>query len=556
MITPGLPFQSYAGSVAGPLLALMAIGMTPSVRRVMGDSGFQFAPTYMTLADLESLRTLEEYATFQSNVHARLKDINTEFGVKPLTPESQTEWASLDELDKELNARIAEATARRDRIAAIDADRQGEQSFRPAAPRAAQKARRVPEDVFALEQYRNLASSETELLQAYRDGAMFAVEHARYPNPQSKPDQDQARIAHLLDEADLPTPHNPQRALARRILATGSPLYMQAFTKKVMGKPTTPSEEQALAAWSVQTDATGGYAVPFSFDPTLLHVGAWTAINPYRRACTVKTIVGTDTYHGVTAAAVTATRAAEAAAVAEGGPAVGQISAIVGKVHAMVSASMELLQDRPDIVSELASLISEAKDTEEESIFTLGVGDALGQGFNPIGMSCATTTAGGFTEVETASNNAFAIADLYAVEAALPIRHRMNAAWFLGRATIRAAQAMETAGGQLFGGQNYASVGYPQVDPFGNTGLRLLNYPIWEAPSTPTGVVDSTIIGALCNPSQFYIIERAGMSVEIVQQRVDGNGFPTGQRGVYAWWRNTAKPASVDAGRRIRVNPA
>jgi len=385
---------------------------------------------------------------------------------------------------------------------------------------------------------------------------MFAVERARYPNPQSKPEKDQARIAELLDAADLPTQHNPNRALARRILATGSPVYLRAFTKTVVGQPLSPDEQRAVAAWSVQTDATGGFAVPFFFDPTLLHVGAWTAINPYRRACTVKTIVGTDTYHGVTSAAVVATRAAEAAAVGEGGQAIGQISAIVGKVHSLVSASMELLQDRPDIVSEIASLISEAKDTEEESIFTIGIGDALGQGFNPVGMSCATTTVGGFTEVETVTNNTFAIADLYATESALPIRHRMNAAWFLARATIRAAQAMETVGGQLFGGQNYASVGYPQNDPFGNTGLRLLNYPVWEAPSTPTGTVDSTIIGALANPAQFYIVERAGMSVEIVQQRVDSNGFPTGQRGVYAWWRNTAKPANVDAGRRIRINPA
>jgi HK97 family phage major capsid protein len=508
------------------------------------------------MTDLEACQTLEEIANLQKQVEDRKKDLNAEYGVKPYSPEAQTEWASLLEVEAEAADRVTEVKAR---LAALRETAKDERTVeRPFAGRTiATAARRVPEDVFALEQYRTYSNSEPELMQAYRDGAMFAVEKATYPHPESKASVEQEHLQKLLDIADQPSQHNPNRELARRILATGSPTYLRAFTKYIQGRPLNPDEMRAVAPLTVQTDATGGYAVPFYFDPTLLHVGAWTSINPYRQAGTVKTIVGTDTYHGPTIAAVTISRAAEAAAVGEGGGAVGQISAIVGKVHGFVTLSIELMSDRPDIVTELASLIAEAKDTEEESSFSTGAGDALGQGFNPIGMFAATTTTGSYTEVETTTNSTLAIGDLYATEAALPIRHRMNAAWFMGRATIRAAQAMETTGGQLFGGQNYASVGYPVNTPAGNTGLRLMNYPIWEAPSAPTGTADSTIVATLVNPSSFYVVERAGMSVEVVPHIFEhaAGSRPTGQRGIYAWWRNTAKPANVDAGRRIRINP-
>ena len=513
----------------------------------------------LTMSDLEALKTLEEYATFQGEVRARMKDLFAEYGVKPFTAEAQAEWAGLDELDKELSARITEKQALRDRIAQIDASKQGEPAYRPAVPQIV-KARRVPEDVFALEQYRNLSTSQPEMLQALRDGAMFAVERATYPHPESVSAKEQANIQKLLDTVDKPSKYNPNRELAQLILSTGSPLYERAFTKYIQGKPLSPEEQRAAAApLTVQTDPTGGYAVPFYFDPTLLHVGAWTNVNPYRQTCTVKTIVGSDTYHGATVGAFTVARAAEATAAEQGmqDDSFGQISAIVAKVQGTAAMSIELLSDRSDITSELASLISEAKDTEEETAFSNGSGAALGGGFQPIGMfGAAHDTTGAYTHIDTAAAaGAVAKEDAYSMESALPIRHRANAAWFMNRGVIRVFQALETSGGQLFGGVQYASVGYPQNSPAGNTGLRLLNYPIWETPSAPAFVAatDDLVIAALVNPKTFYIVERAGMTVEVVQHMFDGDGKLTGQRGIYAWWRNTAKPATVDGGRRLAL---
>ncbi len=544
-------WQRYAGHVPDAVAQYRPafVGMAGVLPHVIGICSYD-------IPSLDAAQTVEEYVSTQNDVRARMKDLNAEFGVKPFSPEAQSEWAALDKADKELSARITEASARRDRLALIDAPDAQLPAYRPAMPTVATKSKRVPDDIFALEQYRNLSGSESELMQAYRDGAMFAAERAIYPNPRSVPDVEKAHIQFLLDHADAPSPHNPNRELARLILATGSATYLRAFTKYLQGRPLTPAEQHATAPLTVQTDATGGFYVPFYFDPTIMHVGAWVGVNPYRASGTIKTIVGTDTYNAPTAAAFTVARAAEAAAAVEGNGAAGQISAIVGKVHGFGGLSLELAADRPDIVSEMASLISEAKDTEEESSFSLGIGDALGAGFNPIGMFAAKSTSGAFTSLETIGNNVLAIGDAYAVEAALPIRHRQRAAWYMGRAEIRAFQALETAGGQLFGGQQYAAVGYPVNNSQGNTGLKMLQYPIWEVPSAPTGTTSDAVIAALVNPDAFYIVERAGMTLEVIPHIFDGANpsMPLGRRGVYAWWRNTAKPANVDAGRRLTVN--
>lgn len=506
----------------------------------------------MNQSDLAAFKTPEEYATFVDNIDARLRELDEAHPGQPLPESERAEFSDLQELRKTALLTKDELEFRAKVVGSLnDADH-----ALPAAPKAVQvmKTRHVPENVFAIEQYRSMATSEETYSQALRDGAMFAAERATYEHPRADQDKAKGQVARLLDTIDT-----PDKQLARRILATGSPEYRRAFAKYLAGAPRTGAErlaEERVAALTVQTDATGGYAVPFSFDPTLVHVGAWTTINPYRSTCTVKQIVGTDTFHGATAAAVTIARAAEAAATTEGGGAIGQIELIASRVQAAVTASIELFQDRPDLASEIASLISEAKDTEEENIFTVGTGAVLGAGVQPTGVLPAHGTATAYTHIATAASNTLAIGDLYSTEAALPVRHRANAIWVMNRANIRAIQALETTGGQLFGGQYYQAVGYPQNSRVGNTGLSLLNYPLYEAPSAPSTAADNDGILTLFNPSTFYIVDRVGMSVEVIPHFFDaGTGFPTGQRMVFAMWRNTAKPANVDGGRILYYLP-
>jgi len=123
----------------------------------------------------------------------------------------------------------------------------------------------------------------------------------------------------------------------------------------------------------------------------------------------------------------------------------------------------------------------------------------------------------------------------------------------LSRAAIRAIQAFETTGGQLFSGVGYPAVGNPVNARSGNTGLTLLGYPIWETPSMPwTPTADDTTWGVLMNPRNYVILDRVGMSIKVIPDMLNGAtpSFPTGEVGIYCFWRGTARVLYVGGGRQ------
>jgi HK97 family phage major capsid protein len=241
-----------------------------------------------------------------------------------------------------------------------------------------------------------------------------------------------------------------------------------------------------------------------------------------------------------------ATRTTEAAAAIEQGPTFAQPQYIVTRVQGQITASFEMFQDRTDLASELAGLIQEAKDNEEENSMAVGATVAANIGMGPV-----TGTSGAFTSLNTAGAS-LAAADAIAAEAALPVRHRFAAQWFMNRAAIRRFQALETTGGQLFGGNQYPAVGNPAIDGAGNTGLRLLGYPVNESPSFPTATTTTITVATLANVNQYVIVDRIGMSVQFIPFIFNSSALATGQQALYFMYRNTAKPINVDGGRILR----
>src|SRR6266540_967167 len=374
--------------------------------------------------------------------------------------------------------------------------------------------------------------------QFYRDDALRITEKTvTFPHPDTDVEASRDKIAWLLDYHD-----SKDKELARRIKSAGSPVYKRAFEKILRGqKDYLTPEEQRGTALAVGVDATGGFAVPFAFDPTVIAIGANSgAVNPYRRVCRVVPIVGTDTWNALTATAVTATRTTEAAAAIEQGPTFAQPQYVVKRVQAQITYSLEMGQDRPDLSSEMAVLIQEAKDNEEETSFATGAG----AGTASIGVGPVNGTSGAYTSITTATSVTLAAADFDATEAALPVRHRFNAQWFFNRVSIRRAQSLETTGGKLFGGSQYPAVGNPMLDATGNTGLRLLMYPVNESPSLPTAQTANIVIGTLLNVDSYVIVDRVGMSIQLIPFIFGGaqGNLVTGQQAIYAMWRNHAAP--------------
>jgi HK97 family phage major capsid protein/HK97 family phage prohead protease len=490
--------------------------------------------------------TLEAKTSRVNELKEAIERLSTET-VGVFSVEQQARWdADNKELDA-LNADIEAWNTRQARLAVVKAE-----STEVGEDRGVPKPQHIPgvivrnkRDVHS--ELTPEARSHEERLQIFRDDAMRITEVESFPQIGSAGAQaSRDRIADLLDNHD-----SPDKELARRIKYTGSPVYKRAFTKflKSMGGQLflTP-EEQRGTALAVGVDGTGGFTVPFAFDPTIIAIGSWSgAVNPYRRVCRVVPIVGTDTWNALTSTAVVATRTTEAAAAIEQGPTFAQPQYIVTRVQGQITASFEMFQDRSDLGSEMAVLIQEAKDNEEENSMAVGATAAANIGVGPV-----NGTSGAYTSITTATSVTLAAADFDAVEAALPVRHRFGAQWFLNRLSIRRAQSLETTGGKLFGGSQYPAVGNPAVDSAGNTGLRLLMYPVNESPSLPTAQTANIVIGTLLAPQSYVIVERIGMSVQFIPFILNSSALATGQQALYFMWRNTAKPINVDAGRTLR----
>jgi len=502
------------------------------------------------LSDLDAFRSVEEYVTYQASVRSRIQELDAAFTGRSFDVESREEWADLEAIDKRASDTIAELRARTERLTRLAANGSTERYQAPSVNVRNQSQSHVPENIFAIEEYRSRSSSDESLHQAYRDGAMRAIERMRFPHPDARPDEHRADMERLLNYKDT-----DDRQFARHIILTASPVYERAFNKLAVGSPLT-AEEQRGTQLAMGVTTTGGYLVPAAFDPTIIPIGAWTSINAIRATSRIEQIVGSNKWTGLSSTAVTATRAAEAAAMTEQGPTLGQPTIQPTKVQGQITYSYETGEDRTDLASEFARLIAEAKDTEEESVFTQGVGDALGTATNPIGVQAnATGTVGAFTPLATVGDGVYAIADVDATYAALTTRHRSSAIWLMSRSVLGATQGFETTGGRLFG----ATVGYPAVgvqdvpDSSGFTGLRLLGRPVYEAPSgKDTADLAGKPLLTFYNPSQYVIVERIGMTVEFIPNLVAAGGIlASGQRALVFHWRNSAKPISVDGGRRL-----
>jgi HK97 family phage major capsid protein len=307
--------------------------------------------------------------------------------------------------------------------------------------------------------------------------------------------------------------------IARHLLMTGSDEYREAF-RAYMEDPEGNVQRAAMSL----TNANGGYLLPFVLDPTIVLTNAGSA-NPWRRIANVKSTTS-NTWNGVTSAGVNAGWLAEGAAASDNSPTVGNIQITPLKAAAWVFGSYEVLADT-NFGEQLPMLLGDAKDRLEEAAFATGTGTAQPKGI----ITAATTT------VSTATTGAYVVADVYALQAAVPARFRQSSsvAWVMNLAIINKTRAFDTAGGSSF----WAHLGTDSPD-------LLLGKPLYES-TTMSGVLTTTNkIAVFGDFSQYYIVDRVGVSL-IYQPMVTGTGasanLPTGQSGWFMFWRVGADAA-------------
>ena len=355
------------------------------------------------------------------------------------------------------------------------------------------------------------------------------------------------RAAMVLDHGLRTGPEHERVGLASYITATGSEVYQQALARALLdpfGVNFMPDNEKRAviearearrragllegtpAAWS-----PGSYPVPYQLDPTVTLTSSG-AINPLRKIARTEQIVGKE-WLGVTSAGVTVSRASEATETGDDSPTLVQPAVAPTRVQAFVPFSVEVEQDWNGLMAEIAMMVSDAKDVEEATSFLTGSGTAP----EPSGL---LTTLGTAETVTSASAGAIDLADIQKTERTVYPRFRAASSW------IGSLDALQ------YGRSHEVVTTRPIVvdTPDGST---LLSKPVYEL-SSMDGITSGGYPLIVGDFKQLLIADRIGMSIELVPHLFGSSSrFPTGQRGIYAMWRNSSAVLTVNAFATLKV---
>jgi HK97 family phage major capsid protein len=521
--------QLYAGAVPTPFAVYR-----PGIVGMAGVLPFELGICSYEIQDLDTIgRTggIAGLTAYKDELIARRTELNAEAQGVPFNTEQREEFAALNEAidgSTGIDARVTELEARE--AALVTAGRDDRRTERPAAPRNGGHARRVPENVYDLAEYRRMVSSVDELAGAYRDGAMSVVEHLDFPNV-----DDQAAARGQISKLIARHRDDEHGDISRRVIATSQPAYVEAWLAHASGKNLTPKMQAALQTY---TDADGGYAIPVVIDPTFI-LTSDGSVNPLREISRIETIVG-KSWQPITTEGVTAAYVGERTTVGAADGAPDDIASPVAtpvRADVALDVTLEYLQDygAAALLSELGRIIQDAKDQLEAEKFLLGDG-----GGEPEGIIYALVTDA--TSIfPTAVDNTYTLNDLDALIAALGPRFRSKAHFLANLAIYQYTRGFGDAG------QTAGSI-YDAVSKI------LRGYPAHEASFMDGALTDAKRILAFGDfGTGFVIVDRIGLATKVVDTR-DTNGRPTGGSTIYAAWRNTSKLLVPNAFRLLEIN--
>jgi HK97 family phage major capsid protein len=331
---------------------------------------------------------------------------------------------------------------------------------------------------------------------------------------------------------------------AQYIEAISSPAYERAFGRMLSNQSPgaaqilSPEEAEAvqkvgaamtMRAMAIGEGSTGGYAVPLALDPTILLTSAG-AVNPLRKLASVSTIA-TSEWAGITSAGVTAHFVAEATEASDDSPTLGQPKIKPEKAQAFVPFSIEVGGDWGGLQTELAKLFADAKEVLEAEKMVSGDGSD-----EPFGIVTGATEV-----VTTATKGAFAEADVYSLQEALPPRFRQQASWLASDTIANDVYRMAGPGSEV-----------PALMNVDRTAI--LGKPYAEVSTMQGAVTEGKVIAIYGDiAAGFKIVDRIGMQIELVPHLFGENGRPTGERGLYAYWRVGSKVVVPNALRALKV---
>ncbi len=314
--------------------------------------------------------------------------------------------------------------------------------------------------------------------------------------------------------------------LARFALVASKPAYLRAWSKLAVGKGHSLTEVEQRAIADVEqyramslTDNKGGYLVPFQLDPTVIVTSS--GVRSDIRQAARQVVATGDVWHGVSSSNVSWSFDAEGSEVSDDSTDFGQPSIPNYMARGFVPISIEASMDEQNVAQEVGRLLAGGKLDLEATKLTVGSGTG-----EPTGLITALAAAGAPIAVDTATAATFALADVYALQGALPARFRGAASWLANNLTYNKIRQFDTSGG----GGYWANLndGRPP---------QLLNRDALESEAMASATTTGTKLAVFGDLENFVITDRLGMAVEFIPHLVGANRRPTGQRGWFAYYR-------------------
>lgn len=330
--------------------------------------------------------------------------------------------------------------------------------------------------------------------------------------------------------------------IAKRLLLTETDAYRSGFQKAVTQSTPVFSPEEARALMEFRaanegTGSAGGYGIPVLIDPTII-LTSGAADAPILSISRMVTIT-TDAWKGVSSAGVSWSYDAEASAVSDDSPTLAQPSIPVYAARGFIPYSIELGQDYPGFADEMSHLLNQGYLDLVASQTAVGSGSSSPKG---IFTAMAGTTNPAHVTVTTAG--VIGATDIRSAWSSLPERYRPRATWVMSPTVDGKVRALGNNLNLADFTVNLTADGTPVL-----TGRPVVVTDYAPAFTGTTGAANYAVVGDFSN---FLIVQRAGMTVELVNHLFDtSTGRPTGQRGWFAYARHGFDAVNTNAFRLL-----
>ena len=336
---------------------------------------------------------------------------------------------------------------------------------------------------------------------------------------------------------------------ARYLAAAGDPAYKRAFGKLLQYADTAAmrmtSEEQAAVqrVTAVESErammdisgAAGGFALPIEIDPSVL-LSSSGALNPIRSIAKVRQMTGY-TLRLVSALTPASGYVPEGVEMSDASPTLVQPTITAFKGATFIPFSIEIGQDWAGASEDLGRLLADGRDILDATKFLSGNGTT-----EPQGLYTGLTTT---QRVQTATTATTVIGDLYA------LKEQLNSTRFWTNATYAANPTVWDVFFRFVGSGNTT-----EPMPFGQgRGGPFLGTPKVEWSTMSTGTTSTGQQIAFAGDFSNYVIgDRIGSQIELIPHLFGAaNRYPTGQRGLYYYWRTGASVAVPNGFRYLEV---